>query len=118
MDYRRRAPEPLGFELLPDERLPPVEDRELPPDDRLLPAEDRELPPDDRLPPADERERLGEDRLLPTEDREPPPVDRVPPTDLVLGAVERPRLLPTELGEREVDPRRLDVPGLETVGRL
>lgn len=91
---------------------------ELPPEDRLLPAEERELPPDERLLPADERELPPDDRLLPTDERELPPDDRLLPTEPVEGAEYRPELPPTELGEREVDPRYADDPDGEVVGRL
>lgn len=100
------APEPLDFfdEPPPEGRLLLAEGRELPPEGRLLPAEERELPPDDRLLPADEREL--------------PVVDRLPPTEPVRGAEYPPGLLPIELREREVDPRRDEDPEGDVVGRL
>jgi hypothetical protein len=89
-----------------------------PPEGRLLPAEGRELPADDRLLPADERE-LGRDGLLrPTDDRELPPVERVPPIERGLGAVYPPRLLPTDVGDRVVDPRTVEDPDGDVDGRL
>ena len=105
-NYRFLAPEPLELlgELPPEGRLLPAEERELPPEGRLLPADERELPREDRLLPADERELLPEDRLL--------------PTDRVRGAELRPPLLPTELREREVGPRRDEDPDGDVVGRL
>ena len=106
-----RAPEPLELldeppddRLLAEEREPPLDERLLPPEDRLLPAEERELPPDDRLLPVDGRELL--------------PVDPELPTDRPLGAEERPELLPTELRDREVDPRTDEDPEGDVVGRL
>ncbi len=99
------APELFGFDEPPEDRLLPEEERELPPEDRLLPADERELPPDDRLLPADERELPPDDRLLPADER-------------VRGAEYRPELPPTELREREVDPRRDEDPDGDVVGRL
>jgi len=113
------APGLFGFdELPPDDRLLPDEDRELPPEGRLLPAEERELPPEDRLLPAEERELPPDDRLLLADGRELLPVDPELPTDRPLGAEERPELLPTELRDREVDPRTDEDPEGDVVGRL
>jgi hypothetical protein len=99
------APElPELFEEPPEDLLLLAEGREPPPEDPLLPAEERELPPEDRLLPAVERDLLPDDCELPTER------DR--------GAECRPLLPLTELGEREVDPRTLDDPDGEVLGRL
>jgi hypothetical protein len=114
------APELLELfeEPPPEDRLLLAEERELPPEDRLLLAEERELPPDDRLLPAEERELPPDDRLLPVDGLDLLPEDRVPPTELDRGAEYRPGLLLTELGEREVDPRRVDDPDGDVEGRL
>jgi hypothetical protein len=88
---------------------------ELPPEDLVLPAEERELPPEDRLLPTDGIDRLLGARVLPTDERDLlPVVDREPPTELDRGAEYRPKLLPTDVGERDPEGLSLDDAG----GRL
>jgi hypothetical protein len=114
------APEPLELrdEPPPEGLLLLAEDRELPPDGRLLPTDERELPPDGRLLRTDEREPAPEEPLLLAEGLDLLPEDLELPTDPDRGAVYLPGLLPTDLGTRDVEPRRLDEPEEEVEGRL
>jgi hypothetical protein len=104
---------PLGLEVLPlEDRLLEDDGRDLTPDDRLLEDDGRDLTPDD------DRELGFDERLLPTEERELPALERAPPIERVPGTEYDLVPRPTELGERVVEPREIEVPDGETVGRL